>query len=33
MWLGTAIVFGAGVVAFIWDFASVGPPRAVIKKA
>jgi nitric oxide reductase subunit B len=33
MWLGTSIVFAAGVVAFIWDFASVGLPRAIIKKA
>jgi hypothetical protein len=33
MWLGTSVVFAAGVVAFIWDFASVAPPRAIIKRA
>jgi nitric oxide reductase subunit B len=33
MWLGTSIVFAAGVVAFILDFASIGLPRALIKKA
>jgi hypothetical protein len=32
MWLITSIVFAGGVVAFIWDFASVGLPRALIKK-
>jgi nitric oxide reductase subunit B len=33
MWLVTSIGFAGGVVAFIWDFASVGLPRALIKRA
>ena len=28
MWLATSVVFSLGVVAFIWDFAAAGPPRA-----
>jgi nitric oxide reductase subunit B len=32
MWLATSIVFAAGVIAFIWDFAKAGLPRATITK-
>jgi nitric oxide reductase subunit B len=31
MWLATSVVFSLGVVAFIWDFAAAGPPRAAAK--
>jgi hypothetical protein len=31
MWLGTAVVFAAGVIAFIWDFVSAGLPRVIVK--
>jgi hypothetical protein len=31
MWLGTAVVFAAGVIAFNWDFVSAGLPRAIVK--
>jgi nitric oxide reductase subunit B len=31
MWLATSVVFSLGVVAFIWDFAAAGPPRATAK--
>jgi hypothetical protein len=27
MWLGTSLVFGAGVAAFVWDFVRAGAPR------
>jgi nitric oxide reductase subunit B len=29
MWLGTAVVFAAGVAAYVWDFVRAGPPVAV----
>jgi nitric oxide reductase subunit B len=29
MWLATSVVFSVGVICFLWDFASAGPPRAV----
>ena len=32
MWLGTAIVFAGGVIAFIWDFVSFGLPRGMLEK-
>jgi nitric oxide reductase subunit B len=32
MWLGTSILFALGVMAFIWDFAKAGPPRAAVGK-
>ena len=32
MWLGTSIVFAAGVIAFIWDFVSLGLPRGLLAK-
>jgi nitric oxide reductase subunit B len=32
MWLATSIVFAAGVVAFIWDFARAGLPRTIGQK-
>ena len=28
-----SIVFAAGVIAFIWDFAKAGLPRATVSKA
>jgi nitric oxide reductase subunit B len=31
MWLGTAVVFALGVVAFLWDFAAAGPPRGTAR--
>jgi len=31
MWLGTAVVFAFGVVAFLWDFAAAGPPRGTAR--
>jgi nitric oxide reductase subunit B len=33
MWLATSIVFAAGVIAFIWDFAKAGLPRPAVSKA
>jgi len=33
MWLATSIVFAAGVIAFIWDFAKAGLPQATVVKA
>ena len=30
MWLGTSWLFAAGVIAFIWDFAKAGLPRATV---
>jgi nitric oxide reductase subunit B len=33
MWLATSIVFAAGVMAFIWDFAKAGLPAALVKRA
>ena len=33
MWLATSIVFAAGVIAFIWDFAKAGLPRATVTRA
>jgi nitric oxide reductase subunit B len=33
MWLATSIVFAAGVIAFIWDFAKAGLPRATVPRA
>jgi hypothetical protein len=32
MWLGTSILFALGVMAFIWDFAKAGIPRAAVGK-
>ena len=32
MWLGTAVIFAAGVIAFIWDFARAGLPRATVQR-
>jgi nitric oxide reductase subunit B len=29
MWLGTGVVFAAGVAAYVWDFIRHGPPLAV----
>ena len=33
MWLGTAVVFSLGAMAFLWDFATAGPPRPRAKTA
>jgi hypothetical protein len=32
MWLGMAIVFAGGVIAFIWGFVSFGLPRGMLEK-
>ena len=32
MWLGTAVLFAAGFVAFIWDFAKAGLPKMDVGK-
>ena len=32
MWLGTAVIFAAGVIAFLWDFARAGLPRATVQR-
>src|SRR5262249_10957647 len=31
MWLATAVVFALGTVAFLWDFASAGPPKTAAR--
>jgi nitric oxide reductase subunit B len=33
MWLATAVMFAAGVIAFIWDFARAGLPRTALTRA
>jgi nitric oxide reductase subunit B len=33
MWLGTSVVFTAGLAAYVWDFACAGlPRRAVVER-
>jgi nitric oxide reductase subunit B len=32
MWLGTAVIFAAGIIAFLWDFARAGLPRAPVQR-
>jgi nitric oxide reductase subunit B len=33
MWLATSVLFAAGVIAFIWDFAKAGLPRTALTRA
>jgi nitric oxide reductase subunit B len=33
MWLGTAVVFGLGVAAYVWDFVRAGAPRSALAEA
>jgi nitric oxide reductase subunit B len=33
MWLATSVMFAAGVIAFIWDFAKAGLPRTALTRA